>query len=415
MSEQWREIPLKICDRIGDFAIYATARFVILSPLVVARGIEYAALGIASLARMFANSYQRLVVLYDALPYGAIQLKTIESVEMPRTRKIISPIPLLQLLNDSSEEKELMILGTKGSGKSTLAQFLAYSLGGHTKVYEPEGTPWDWQGLEVLGKGENWEEIEQGMAADLEHLTNQLQIRRERGDEALTATDRIIIGEEYPEIADKVLISEQWLERHARRGRKARVRLILLSQFDQAAAWGMDGKLQLLACFYRLRLTKMAKAHALKLKRDDLADWLEQSRRHALLDDSPVLLPSYEEMKRVIQQNWAGSVRPIASIQPGSEAILSPLQDQCEKTPEKTPETPENQGFQPPGTSFSGTSQPPDIEFFGQVLGAFADQRSDDWIAKNLIMASMSIGYPKAKEKAAKLRELWRGGNAELG
>jgi hypothetical protein len=355
---------------------------------------------------MFGNSYEKLIVVYDSLPYGAIQTKSIEaSASSPKQE--IRPLPLLQILNDPTEEKELIILGTKGSGKSTTAQWLAYTLGGRIKVYEPEGTPYDWRGLEVLGKGENWAEIDQGLRDDLAHLSNQLLIRRERGDEALTGTERIIIGEEYPEIASKVEASEEWLDRHARRGRKAKVRLILLSQFDQAAAWNMDGKLQLLACFYRLRLTKMAKAHAQKLKRQDLIEWLDQSRSHALLDDIPVLLPSYEEMKRVIQQAASGFLAISPQSQPSSTSVLGEVQQQSEKTAEITPEPTENQGFQALETGFSGTSEGGEFGLLERILAAFQADRSDDWIAKNVIMQHYRMGYYKAKEKAEQLRNLW--------
>ncbi len=405
MSNEWREVPLRIADRIGDWAIYAGSRFLILSPLVVADFVEWTANGVAKLARKFHVSYYKLVVVYDSLPYGAIQTKTIEA--SASTVSEIRPIPLLQILNDPTEEKELILLGTKGSGKSTTAQWLAYTLGGKIKVYEPEGTPYDWRGLEVLGKGENWAEIEQGMQADLEHLSAQLLIRRNQGDEALTGTDSVIIGEEYPEIASKVGCSEEWLERHARRGRKARVRLILISQFDQAAAWNMEGKLQLLACFYRLRLSKMAKEYARKLKRTDLVEWLEQSRQHALLDDIPVLLPPYEEMKRVIQQGSSSSLPPGTQIQNGSTLVLSPSPDQNQKTEAETPEPTENQGFQPPETSFGETSEGGEIGLLERILGAFGEGRSDDWIAKNVIMKSQSIGYQKARGKVEQIRKRW--------
>jgi hypothetical protein len=164
-----------------------------------------------------------------------------------------------------------MIIGEMGPGKSTLAQYLAYTVGGVVRVYECEGTPTDWQGLEVIGKGEDWGAIEHGMAEDLEDLSDQLKIRTERGDAALVGTERVIIAEEYPELVAKVPSSGEWLERHARRGRKAQRFTILLSQYDRVAAWGLEGKSDLADAFFRIRLGKKAQAHAKSLKNQILA------------------------------------------------------------------------------------------------------------------------------------------------
>ncbi|NJL65351.1 MAG: hypothetical protein HC903_30700 [Methylacidiphilales bacterium] len=195
-----------------------------------------------------------------------------------------------------------MVIGEMGTGKSTLAQYLAYSVGGSVKVYECEGTPDDWQGLEVIGKGEDWQAIEQGMQADLDDLSSQMQIRNEKGDNHLVGTDKVIICEEYPELVNKVDCSGEWLERHARRGRKARRFTILLSQYDRVAAWGLEGKADLAEAFAKLRLGKKAVTHAKSIKREDLIDWLKQDRSHCLIDDLPCKLPQYREMKAVTQR-----------------------------------------------------------------------------------------------------------------
>lgn len=108
----------------------------------------------------------------------------------------------------------------------------------------------------MIGKGEDWTAIERGMMEDLEDLSNQMKLRTERGDNALEGTERVIIVEEYPELVSKVPSSGEWLERHARRGRKARRFTVLLSQYDRVAAWGLEGKSDLADAFYRIRLGK---------------------------------------------------------------------------------------------------------------------------------------------------------------
>lgn len=138
----------------------------------------------------------------------------------------------------------------------------------------------------------------------------QMQIRNERGDAALVSTERVIIVEEYPELVSKVGSSGEWLERHARRGRKARRFTILLSQYDRVAAWGLEGKSDLADAFFRIRLGKKAIAHAKSLKNEQLISWLKQDQSHCLLDDQPLKLPAYREMKAATVRNGSTIVQP---------------------------------------------------------------------------------------------------------
>lgn len=309
------------------------------------------------------------------------------------TQVTLEPITDLLL---AIEEKELMVIGEKGTGKSTLAQYLAYSMGGKIKAYEPEGTPDDWSGLEVIGKGENWQAINQALQSDLEHISHQMKLRREKGDAALAGSDRVLIAEEYPEIASKCDAAEEWLDRHARRGRKAKVRLILLSQYDRVSAWGIEGKSDLLDCFFRLRLGKKAIAHAQKLKRDDLINWLKQNRSHALLDDEPITLPDYREMTRVIQQAAFGYTSKI-------KQLPSHYPTATESDAEVPSEATENQAFQ---LAEAGYLESPEV-LLEAILNAFEQEKSDDWIAKNIFGCTGGNSYYKAKQRVAVIRARW--------
>lgn len=390
MAKEWIETSLKINDKIGDFIVWAGGRLLLSIPATIIYSWKQISKLSLHLAEMAERSYSKILIVFDSLPYGGMAGDKLIQIEAKNITQTI--IPITDLLS-AIEEKELIIVGEKGTGKSTLAQFLAYSLGGRIKAYEPEGTPEDWQGLEVIGKGENWEEISESMQADLAHISSQMQLRRERGDGALAGSDRIIIGEEYPEISNKCSISEEWLDRHARRGRKARVRLILLSQYDQMSAWNLDGRSDLLDCFFRLRLGKKALKHAMKLKRHDLADWLRANRAHALLDDEPVVLPDYREMQRVIQ-----------SVNRGYQGVIPQLPIAHESTTRSTPELPleatKNQGFQPVEVGFSESPK----SLLERILAAFEEGKSDDWVAKNIFESSGGNSYYKAKETIAYVR-----------
>ncbi len=303
----WVEMHLPNAQTLGRYCAWGVGR-VLFSLSLFSVNVTRASLKLGIwLCDGFETGVKRLLKVYDALPYAGTPMTQV--IEASATVVEESLEVITDIISDI-EGKQVMIIGEMGTGKSTLAQYLAYSFGGQVRVYECEGTPSDWQGLEVIGKGENWSAIERGMAEDLEDLSNQLKLRTERGDGALAGTERVIIAEEYPELVSKVASSGEWLERHARRGRKAKRFTVLLSQYDRVSAWGLDGKSDLADAFYRIRLGKKAQAHAKSLKNEQLISWLKADQSHCLLDDQPLKLPPYREMKAATMRNGSTIVQP---------------------------------------------------------------------------------------------------------
>jgi hypothetical protein len=276
-----------------------------------------------NLCEMVEGSTKQLLTIYCQLPHmGLPSQSVVSAIALTVTSEVTD---IITDIVDAIAGRQVMIIGEMGTGKSTIAQYLAYSVGGSVRVYEPEGTPEDWEGLEVIGKGENWEAIKAGMEEDLEDLSNQMKLRNDKGDRALDGSEKVIICEEYLELVNKVDCSGEWLERHARRGRKARRFTILLSQYDRVAAWGLEGKSDLAEAFFRLRLGKKAVSHAKSLKNEDLLTWLQLDRSHCLLDDQPCKLPSYREMKAVTQRlSFTSPISPVRTAETTLEQALQP-------------------------------------------------------------------------------------------
>ncbi|MCV3215114.1 hypothetical protein OGM63_16605 [Plectonema radiosum NIES-515] len=290
----WVPMRLPSPKEIAKYALWGTGRVILSGWLFGLYGVTAVCRVTINVAEMTRQTTLQLLKVYDQLPYMGAAVQNIIDVS---ATTVTEEFDIITDIVAATEGKQVMVIGEMGTGKSTIAQYFAYSVGGRVKVYECEGTPTDWLGLEVIGKGENWAAIERGMLEDLEDLSNQMKLRNERGDSALDGTERVIIVEEYPELVSKVPSSGEWLERHARRGRKARRFTVLLSQYDRVAAWGLEGKSDLADAFYRIRLGKKAQAHAKSLKNNALVDWLKQDRSHCLIDDSPCKLPTYREMK----------------------------------------------------------------------------------------------------------------------
>lgn len=287
-------------------------------------------------------------------------------------------------LVEAIKGKQVVILGETGAGKSTIAQYLAYAIGGSMTVYEPEGTPDDWLGLNVIGEGEDWMAIESAMEYDLNDLTSQIQLRKDKGDAALANSDRVLICEEFPEVIGQVGAATEWLERHARRGRKAHRFVILLSQSSRVKALGLEGKGDLIECFKIIRLGKHAIEHAKRLHKPELITWLGMDKGHCLIDDEPLILPSYSELKRSIP-TFLPSAREGYRKERGSACRV------------------ESEGLP------AETSEPSINQQRAEILEALEEGRTDHWICSNILGVTGGSRYAKAKREIAKIRQLKEG------
>jgi energy-coupling factor transporter ATP-binding protein EcfA2 len=290
----WVPLRLPAPRDIAKYLLWVSGRVLLSGWLFGLHGLTVACKVTINLAEMTRAATLHLLKVYDQLPYMGVSVSNI--IDVPAVA-ITEPPQIITDIVAAIEGKQLMIIGNSGAGKSTVAQYLAYTIGGKVRVLECEGTPDDWKGLEVIGRGENWSAINTAMEEELEEISCRVNIRNERGDAALAGMDEVTIVEEYPEVRTKCSSADEWFERHGRRGRKMKRFIICLSQYDRVSAWGLEGKSDLGDCFYRLRLSKTALAHAKSLKNNDLMEWLKQDKSHCLLDDAPCKLPAYREMK----------------------------------------------------------------------------------------------------------------------
>jgi hypothetical protein len=377
----WVPMRLPSPKEIAKYAVWGTGRVMLSGWLFGLYGITTVCKVTIQVAEMTRIATLHLLKIYDQLPYMGASVQNIIDVA---ATTVTEPLDIITDIVAALEGKQVKVIGEMGTGKSTIAQYLAYTVGGRVKVYECEGTPTDWLGLEVIGKGEDWAAIERGMLEDLEDLSNQMKLRNERGDSALDGTERVIIVEEYPELVSKVPSSGEWLERHARRGRKARRFTVLLSQYDRVAAWGLEGKSDLADAFYRIRLGKKAIAHAKSLKNNDLVDWLKLDRSHCLLDDNPCKLPSYREMKA------ASSRYGSTMLAPGTDNAIT-----AQNAPENALKTAPEAGFE---VNCSDADK-----LLWRMIQRFGSEKSDSAIVTE-ILGFTGNRYSEGKTVLEKLR-----------
>jgi hypothetical protein len=148
-------------------------------------GITIACKVTISVCEMTPQTTLHPLKVYDQLPYMGASVQNVIDVA---ATTVTEPPEIITDIVAAIEAKQLMIIGNSGAGKSVTAQYLAYTVGGRVRVLECEGTPTDWQGLEVVGRGEDWKAINAAMEAELEELSRRISIRNERGD--YVKTDR---------------------------------------------------------------------------------------------------------------------------------------------------------------------------------------------------------------------------------
>lgn len=352
-----------------------------------------------------------------AVPVGGYYFDVDEQIEASSLPSATIDDPITNI-REATKGRHLIILGDTGTGKTTTAQYVAVenAISGEVavKVYDCEGMFKTLPGWQLIGAGENFDAINASMAADLNALSEFFATGQPEAKEPT----HIYIGEEFPDIADQCNNASSWIDRHSRRGRKAGRFLILLSQYDQIAAFGLEGKSGLLKNFRIIRLGEFALAHAKRLKNPALVKWLERSKSHCLINDSPLQLPSYEEMTRTINHfslNLGGSSPSAQSIslngytQPrrviqNSHTIPNsftphlqpPFPSQAEISPEMT----ENQGFQSSEKIFVDA----EMGLLERILAAFEDGKTDGWIAANILDSPSGNQWYRAKDRVSAIR-----------
>lgn len=388
MTKEWMDIPLSITDKVGQWAIWATGFAITRVPLL---GLYTAAqLGklITHLAEMAAISYMKVLVVYDALPYGGFTGSKMAQIE---GSTIAAPVIPCTNIKEKLKGRHALIVGGTGEGKTTIAMYLAVVVGGQIKVYDVDAAPDEWQGLEVIGRGGRFDQVEQEMQKDLDDLAERLRERGSKGDIAFIGREVFMIAEEFPLLKDEVENAVNWMLRHARRGRKPKRFICLISQEGEVKALGLEGQGGARKNLAKVLTNKESVKRAIAMHNQPLVEWLRADHSRILVEDEPVQLPSLEEMQEAVRRSIP-TYTPLAAV--SDTSYTETIEVEAEPTDEID--------FQELETSSTRTSESPEMAILTQILDAIADGKSDDWIAKNIIPGS----YYPAKQEAARIRAL---------
>jgi energy-coupling factor transporter ATP-binding protein EcfA2 len=295
----WVDMPMPSLKTMDRFLGWALGRLLLGSGLLAVSSTEVVLKGGLYICERLKAGFSKLFQVYDSLP---LMGQPLQAVVVDTTPKAIASIPSTVDLLEVVKGKHLLIIGATGSGKSTIAQFLASRHSANVRVYDPDCSPSDWVGLTVFGRKGNFNEINAQMQADLVELEQCMALRGEGGDSAIAGRECCMIGEEFPLLADEVDIARDWLLKFARRGRRVKQFIIVISQSDSVSALGIEGDGAIRQSFAVLRLGKFAVAHAKKLKDEGLIQWLQAGKYRATLDDEACQLPDVSGYQPVTNQ-----------------------------------------------------------------------------------------------------------------
>jgi energy-coupling factor transporter ATP-binding protein EcfA2 len=323
---EWVDLNLPSLRDFDRFLGWMVGRVLFSGWLFSLNTIRVAAKIIISVCDQTERASRQILAVYEQLPHaGMLGANVIDAtaVVLP-----LSPENIITDLLRAIEGKHVLIVGDTGTGKSTIAQWLAYQVGGDITVYDPDASPDEWTGLNVVGRKGNFSAIATAMEADLEELQRRIELRGEGGDKALAGLDSVTIAEEFPLLVSEVDIASEWLIKHGNRGRKPKRFIVALAQDDSVKTLGIEGQGNARKNFRFVRLGKFAVNHAKHLKDTAVEEWLKGGKYRCMVEDTPCQLPDLASFNMFVPRvSLQPSFQDMKSAETTAEPELQPISE----------------------------------------------------------------------------------------
>lgn len=226
----------------------------------------------------------------------------------------------------------LLIVGETHSGKSTSARAVLagrVQAGDKIAILDPHGSPTNWGGIRAIGAGRDFAAIEGAMVELLAEMTKRYKLLAE--DANYQPEPLSIFVDEWPAIQTACKkTAARFITELSQEGRKAGLRLVMLTQSDLVASLGIEGKGDIRSNFTMLLLGIKASARA------DVSslNWPAALRKgegvaYPAITDP---MPNYGALLHTVVANvWrpTGAAvvvsKPVAPAAPNSSPELDPL------------------------------------------------------------------------------------------
>lgn len=160
--------------------------------------------------------------------------QTLDGVTNPKDKIDGENVPVIGNWFDAATDYHcVLIWGGQGGGKTTAASNIikARKDAGHRiLVFDPHAEKGQWQGLEVVGDGMDYEEIDQTMKWYFEECKKRYQLLRSEGSEAVKKLGKVtIVAEEITNYADRCKHSGEFVKACLSDNRKIFLNVIFIS------------------------------------------------------------------------------------------------------------------------------------------------------------------------------------------
>ena len=291
------KIPNK--DEIKSVLIWGSvysALHIPLGTLVIAKyTFRILAMAFDHLQNLYMQSFiqpMRALIINDQIAFNPVEEPKLiqEAIELFRWE---------DLKENPDHYPHIRVIAKSGMGKSTLARYLLHLLGGNQSVITPKCKPNDWRGVEVIGKGFDYDAIE----AALIQIKDLMYSNYELINQSLTPEMINICLDEWRLIKENVPIAKEIIKELITVARDAKIRLICLAQGEQVSTWGLEGESDLGECFTDVRIGEFAIDHAKRLKcSKPIIEFLEKQSRPCMIGRLPALIPDLNSFQFVASE-----------------------------------------------------------------------------------------------------------------
>lgn len=325
--------------------------------------------------------YSAVIEPFDALIWQTSTERILEAQVIPDLPGTPELFDWDRLKTEPDTFPHIRIIAKSGMGKTTLAEWLLSILGGQQFVITPKKKPTDWRNHQVFGAGFNFDEC----ADKMEWVKGEMYNRFAQMEEGIEPGFINFVADEWRLVVKKKPTAKEDAKEVITVARDAKIRMIAIAQGEQVSSWGLEGESDLEECFTTIRLGQFAIDYAKKLKLSaTVLSWLQQQKRPCMVENQPALVPDLKNYQLMLNQSQPNP-NPIPSIA-------------AKITPEPTA-----------GDDFEPQTQNSEDENWQlweliEAIQLAAPDRSDDWLAKNIIMPRRSVGRPKAIALIQELR-----------
>lgn len=264
--------------------------------LVIARyTFKILAMAFESLERLYMQSFiqpMRALIINDQVAFNPIEEPKLiqEAIELFRWE---------DLKENPDHYPHIRVIAKSGMGKTTLARYLLHLLGGNQSVITPKCKPNDWKGVQVIGKGFDYDAIE----SSLIQIKDLMYANYELIQQSLTPEMINICLDEWRLIKENVEPAKEIIKELITVARDAKIRLICLAQGEQVSTWGLEGESDLGECFTDVRIGEFAIDHAKRIKSSKpIIEFLEKQSRPCMIGRLPALIPDLNSFQFVASE-----------------------------------------------------------------------------------------------------------------